>query len=736
MNAKVSEAIRLATLADYRVAGSVPDPRFDAILSALLQTTMATIGKIVFVDDLVGWVKSANSAGFTQIPRSASFSAKYIVDPNRTVIEPDLGTAVPDMQQRLSKFNELPCAAVAGVPLVAPNGSVIGALLVIDTKPRDFTMTQIESLTRSARKIMELLESSKAAFELAGGNLEEVGAETSAIAFTTPGSEPLETTPSGDNSHAIVDEFVKDNLVRSGWWAAQVWWAEDEQLFPEPWIVDPAAPEVVTRLRSRSGSVPIPFTGVEYSQPTLVDLESAPWLGNIANIGQSGVRHIMVLDIVGALGASLRLVFVVPEGVRVRPETLSALETGALLLPRVLRQEQARGELLYRSTHDALTGLLNRRGLDQVVSPLEGSRTEQLHAVIYLDLDHFKQVNDTHGHAIGDQLLKYVSTQIMRQMRPTDSVVRLGGDEFVVLATNIGSSAAAYNLGRRLLTALNGNFVAESAIQLKVAASIGVAIWRTGGLFEEALRVADALMYQAKQAGGSLAVEELAGSTVANASTHIGINRDDLPLLTVAVAAVNDTKTDQSSGLLLTVESPLRAISTKQVCAEVNAQIGSRQLDTRAKIILRFSNHFWNHGSMIPAVFAELSRVHPEFCFAALLDASLVGAHPNEAMQALAAQNGVSIVLSGFGQGVSRFEVLDQLQPVGLAFGPESLLDFGTNNVAPSQALRGLTALASALDMETYAVDQPESTKRELLQGLGIKFYCNSKPMNTNNQGE
>jgi len=270
----------------------------------------------------------------------------------------------------------------------------------------------------------------------------------------------------------------------------------------------------------------------------------------------------------------------------------------------VLRQEQARGELLYRSTHDALTGLLNRRGLDQVVAPLEASRTDQIHAVIYLDLDHFKQVNDTHGHAIGDQILKYVAGQILRQMRPTDSVVRLGGDEFVVLAKNIGGSAAAYNLGRRLLNALNGTFVANSAIQLKVAASIGVAIWRGESLFEEALGVADALMYQAKQAGGALAVEELAGSTSASSDTQIGISRDDLPLLHVSSAHLLRTDDASSAGVLLTVESPLRAISPKQVSGEVFRTLSELNLTQNAKVLLRFSNHFWNHGSLVPDVAA------------------------------------------------------------------------------------------------------------------------------------
>ena len=729
MNAQVSEEARLASLAEYRVVGSVPDPRFDPILANLLASCSAAVAKIAFIDEAISWVKASNTTSYLQVPREASFCAKYIVDPVRTVIESDLGQQ-PDMRDRLARYSDDPCAAVAGVPLIAPSGAAIGALIVIDTKPRDFTMTQIESLTRATRKVMEILESTRAAYELAGAELPGDVSVNDAV------EDGL--AAAGDNSHSIVDEFVTDNLTRSGWWAAQIWWAEDDQLFPEPWIVDPAAPEVVGRLRSRAGSVPIPYSGVEFSQPSLLDIESAPWMGNTANIAQAGVRHLMVLDISGALTASLRLVFVVPEGVRVNPETLSTLQTGALLLSRVLRQEQARGELLYRSTHDALTGLLNRRGLDQVVAPLEGSHTEQVHAVIYLDLDRFKQVNDTHGHAIGDQLLKHVSAQIQRQMRPTDSVVRLGGDEFVVLAQNIGSSAAAYNLGRRLLTALNSTFVAENSLQLKLAASIGVAIWRTGGLFEEALKVADALMYQAKQAGGSLAVEELAGSITPSASTQIGVNPGELPLLNVVATPLVYTVDASTRGVLLSVESPLRAVSVNQVFADVSSALrgvlsaASSSQPELVSVLLRFSNHFWNHGRMIPEAVERLTEAFTDQLFSVVLDASLVGARPSEAMTAIRQVRGVGLLLAGVGAGVSRLEILDQLEPTGLAFAR----DVTSNLAAPSRVTTGLIAMAEALGLTTYALDQPEVTDFDPLQNLGISFYCNSKPLRNNNQGE
>ena len=726
----MSDELRNATIEEYRILGTLPDPRLDPILATLATTCAASIAKLCFVDGDTTWVKSSNTFNFAKVPKAQSFSWKYVVEPRRTVIEPDLGLASSELRAALANYTPEPIAAVAAVPLTAPNGLVIGALVVLDSKPRDFTMTQVEALTRAARKVMELLESIKAAYELS------VSEQVALTHNTGPGdrhtgvspiTEQIEIVQLADNSRTMVEDFVTDNLARAGWWAAQIWWAEDDQLFPEPWILDSSAPEVLSRLRSRSGAVPIPFTGVEFAHPTLLDLEAAGWLGNLANIGQSGVRHLMVLDIVGALSTSLRLVFVVPEGVRVKPETISALETGARLLPNVLRQEQARGELLYRSTHDPLTGLLNRRGLDQVVAQMEAIRAEQLHAIFYLDLDHFKAINDSHGHAVGDQLLKHVAAQILRQMRPTDSVVRLGGDEFLVVAKNIGSSAAAYTLGRRLLQALNGSFVAETGNQLKVAASIGASLWRTNGDFESALRVADTLMYQAKRAGGSLAVEELAGSTNPDDSTHIGVSVDGTRLLNVYSAQIHFTSNDSPAGRLVTVDSPLRAISATQVADKVDLELARTFDRDKGKVLLRFSNHFWNHGRMIPQVLETLLMRHPDSDFLTVIDSSLVGNKPTEALEYFASQQNTKLVISGFGSGQIRFSILDQLKPVGIDVGAltDPRLDDG---VAPSLALRAAVSVGKSVDLDVYALDQVNPLSFDSYGKLGIRFYCQSKP--------
>jgi diguanylate cyclase (GGDEF)-like protein len=161
------------------------------------------------------------------------------------------------------------------------------------------------------------------------------------------------------------------------------------------------------------------------------------------------------------------------------------------------------GELRHQALHDALTGLPNRA--------LIMDRTEQLLArnrrhgttggVLFVDLDEFKNVNDTLGHAAGDQLLVAVATRLMATLRDTDTIGRMGGDEFVILVDGGQLSASPELVAERLLDVLHQPFeVTGASLPIVVNASIGIATGdrETAG---ELLRDADVALYQAKAAG-------------------------------------------------------------------------------------------------------------------------------------------------------------------------------------------------------------------------------------------
>ncbi len=160
--------------------------------------------------------------------------------------------------------------------------------------------------------------------------------------------------------------------------------------------------------------------------------------------------------------------------------------------------------LAYEATHDAHTRLPNRSLLiDHLELALARSeRDHHLVALMFLDLDRFKQVNDTHGHDAGDELLAQTARRLSRVLRPGDTVARIGGDEFVVLAEDIDDEDHAIVIARRIAAAIDSAPFLLREESFDVTASIGVALTRGGESHPEALlRDADAAMYRAKDMG-------------------------------------------------------------------------------------------------------------------------------------------------------------------------------------------------------------------------------------------
>jgi diguanylate cyclase len=170
-------------------------------------------------------------------------------------------------------------------------------------------------------------------------------------------------------------------------------------------------------------------------------------------------------------------------------------------LTRSLRR--ANEQLHHLVLHDNLTRLPNRTLLEdritQAISSAQG--LGKLFAVMLLDLDRFKTINDSLGHHYGDKLLQAVAQRLTATLRAEDTVARIGGDEFVVLLKEIGEPQAAANIAQKLLTALSEPFYIEDQEQ-NMSSSIGISIYPNDGLDLRALMVnADGAMYHAKKMG-------------------------------------------------------------------------------------------------------------------------------------------------------------------------------------------------------------------------------------------
>jgi diguanylate cyclase (GGDEF)-like protein/PAS domain S-box-containing protein len=166
-------------------------------------------------------------------------------------------------------------------------------------------------------------------------------------------------------------------------------------------------------------------------------------------------------------------------------------------------REKIAAELDFLANHDALTGLPSLRlckdRLDQSLA--EARRNRQTSAVMFVDLDGFKEVNDQHGHDIGDLVLKMTADRIKTEIRETDTVARIGGDEFVIILSSLPETAIAERIAATVITQVARPLQIKD-IEVEITASIGISLYpEHGTTAEKLIRSADKAMYQVKREG-------------------------------------------------------------------------------------------------------------------------------------------------------------------------------------------------------------------------------------------
>ncbi|HUO72524.1 MAG TPA: EAL domain-containing protein [Solirubrobacteraceae bacterium] len=184
------------------------------------------------------------------------------------------------------------------------------------------------------------------------------------------------------------------------------------------------------------------------------------------------------------------------------PGDVDFLQSLANVLADALERQATEDRIRHSALHDPLTGLPNRvlflDRLDQALARLR--RRESLCAILFLDLDHFKLVNDSLGHQVGDDLLAEAAPRIKQAVRMSDTVARFGGDEFGILLEDISGEHEASQMAERIASVFTRPFVLAGSEHF-VTTSIGIALARGGEVAEELIRDADAAMYRAKEHG-------------------------------------------------------------------------------------------------------------------------------------------------------------------------------------------------------------------------------------------
>jgi diguanylate cyclase (GGDEF)-like protein/PAS domain S-box-containing protein len=188
---------------------------------------------------------------------------------------------------------------------------------------------------------------------------------------------------------------------------------------------------------------------------------------------------------------------------KVEERTEELVKTVTQLREEVKEREKIAVELKFHANHDSLTGLPSLRLCkDRLERSLaESRRNKQMSAVMFIDLDGFKLINDTHGHECGDIVLKTTADRIRVEIRETDTVARIGGDEFLIILSNMSNIGVTQRVAAKLIEQISKGILYDSK-EITVGASIGIAIYPDDGTTsEEMIKQADKAMYLVKHSG-------------------------------------------------------------------------------------------------------------------------------------------------------------------------------------------------------------------------------------------
>ncbi|QDZ29799.1 EAL domain-containing protein [Noviherbaspirillum sp. UKPF54] len=425
------------------------------------------------------------------------------------------------------------------------------------------------------------------------------------------------------------------------------------------------------------------------------------------------------------------------------------------------RQAEERANEL--ATKDALTGLLNRRSLVEHLEHaiMRASRHGERLALLFLDMDKFKSINDTLGHDAGDELLLQVAERVRHSVRSADMVARLGGDEFVVLMEDLPSYNAAAEVARKIIKANAAPFSVQSQ-SISTSASVGISLFpQDGATVNELMRSADLAMYHAKQERrGSMQFfhEELNAKMLERSRLEQELQQ---ALENNEFELYYQPKVEAASGRVAGVEALLRwhhprlgllsggqfmqaAVETGQVvpigewviaaaCEQARSWQYSSKVFPNLPIAVNIS---------IPQLYADL----PEVIHRALLrydvppsslqleiTESLLIEDVDKASSVLRqiSDSGITIAIDDFGTGYSSLSVLKSLPIDILKIDQSFVRDLG-KDLGDHAIVSAIVMMARALTLRVVAEGVETQEQLDILQELGCdehQGYFYSKPL-------
>jgi diguanylate cyclase (GGDEF)-like protein/PAS domain S-box-containing protein len=443
-------------------------------------------------------------------------------------------------------------------------------------------------------------------------------------------------------------------------------------------------------------------------------------------------------------------------------DDVNFLQAVANVLADAIDRVRTEEETRRRGLHDPLTGLPNRTlVLDRIAHALaRGDRSEGSVAVLFLDVDNFKVVNDSLGHRAGDNLLRQLAARLSDAVRPADTVGRFGGDEFVVLCEDVTDEPMALRIAGRLARVFSEPFSLEGDDVHTASASIGVVL-RDGSQDnpEELLRDADAAMYRAKERGRSR-VElfdtgmraRAIGRLQTEGDLRRALERDELRVFYQPIVALSDGRIRGFEALVRWQHPERGLLAPAQfipVAEESGMIVGLGRVVLEAAcrqsaqwtalygpvpIHVNLSARQVADPNLVDSVahVLRLSGADPANLVLELTESSLLERvhSPGETLARLKAL-GISLMLDDFGTGYSSLSYLQHFPLSGLKI-DRSFVGALSGSNGSGAIVDAILRMALALDLEVVAEGLESAEHLEVLRRLGCRFgqgYLFSRPV-------
>lgn len=460
------EERRMGAVRSLEILDSAPETDFDDIVRLATLIFKVPISTVTILDAHRQWFKAAIGMPVKETPREISFCTHAIEQLDPLVVE---DTTIDERFANNPLVTQSPhFGFYAGVPLRNYDNLAVGTFCIMDTVPRELSAPELEILTILANQVMKLLE-----LRFERNRLKHLVIERDRLYSDLHESEQRWKFALEGAGDGVWDWDIKT----------------DQVFFSKRWK---------EMLGYNDSDVPNHYkTWLSLIHPedrayTLENLKSH--LDKKSEVFRAEYR---------ALCKNNTWVWILSRGVVVewdadgQPSRMVGTHTD-------ISERKESEELIWKQANfDALTGLPNRRMFfDRLSEEIKrAARAKQVFALMFIDLDEFKEVNDDLGHRAGDELLIRVSKRLSQCIRESDTLARLGGDEFTIILSSLGDQAYVEGIANNILDVLSDSFKL-GAKQATISASIGIATYPAHGKDGDSLiSHADTAMYKAKSKG-------------------------------------------------------------------------------------------------------------------------------------------------------------------------------------------------------------------------------------------